>query len=69
MFNNKVVVRAGWGMYYDRGELYAYLSPGVTQNITTGGPFGINAQQPFVNTQFCPSKRSLHIHAPESLWH
>jgi hypothetical protein len=55
MFNSKVVVRAGWGMYYDRGELYAYLSPGLTQNITNGGPFGINQQQPFVNTQFCPT--------------
>jgi hypothetical protein len=53
MFNNKVVVRAGWGMYYDRGELFAYLSPGVTGNITTGGPFGINAQEPFVNSQSC----------------
>ena len=28
MFNNKIVVRAGWGMYYDRGELFTYLSPG-----------------------------------------
>jgi hypothetical protein len=55
MFNNKVVVRAGWGMYYDRGELYSYLSPGLTQNITNGGPFGINQQEPFVNTQFCPT--------------
>jgi hypothetical protein len=55
MFNSKLVVRAGWGMYYDRGELFSYLSPGFTQNITTGGPFGINQQQPFVNTQFCPS--------------
>jgi hypothetical protein len=55
MFNSKVVVRAGWGMYYDRGELYAYLSPGLTQNITNGGPFGINQQAPFVNTQFCPT--------------
>jgi hypothetical protein len=55
MFNSKLVVRAGWGMYYDRGELYAYLSPGLTQNITNGGPFGINQQQPFVNTQFCPT--------------
>jgi len=55
MFNSKVVVRAGWGMYYDRGELYSYLSPGLTQNITNGGPFGINQQQPFVNTQFCPT--------------
>jgi hypothetical protein len=53
VFSNKVVVRAGWGMYYDRGELFTYLSPGVTQNITTGGPFGINAQEPFVNTQTC----------------
>jgi hypothetical protein len=50
MFNSKVVVRAGWGMYYDRGELYSYLSPGGSQNITTGGPFGVNASQPFVNT-------------------
>ncbi len=53
MFSNKLVVRAGWGMYYDRGELFSYLSPGVTQNITTGGPFGINAQEPFVNSQNC----------------
>ena len=55
MFNSKLVVRAGWGMYYDRGELYSYLSPGLTQNITNGGPFGINQQNPFVNTQFCPT--------------
>jgi hypothetical protein len=48
-FNNKFVVRAGWGMYYDRGELFSYLSPGTTQNITTGGPFGVNQSQPFVN--------------------
>jgi hypothetical protein len=53
MFNSKVVVRAGWGMYYDRGELYAYLSPGLSQNITGGGPFGVNQQQPFVATQSC----------------
>lgn len=56
MFNSKVVVRAGWGMYYDRGELYSYLSPGLTQNITNGGPFGINQQEPFVSTQFCPTQ-------------
>jgi hypothetical protein len=53
MFNSKIVVRAGWGMYYDRGELYSYLSPGLTQNITGGGPFGVNQQQPFVATQTC----------------
>ena len=55
MFNSKLVVRAGWGMYYDRGELYSYFSPGVAQTISAGGPFGINQQQPFVNTQFCPT--------------
>ena len=40
-------------MYYDRGELYSYLSPAVTQNETTGGPFGINQQEPFVTSQSC----------------
>src|SRR5216683_933458 len=55
MFNSKLVVRAGWGLYYDRGELYSYFSPGVAQSIAPGGPFGINQQQPFVNTQFCPT--------------
>ncbi len=54
-FNNKIVVRAGWGMYYDRGELYSYLSPAVAQSISPGGPFGINQQLPFVGTQFCPT--------------
>jgi hypothetical protein len=53
MFNDKVVVRAGWGIYYDRGELFTYLSPGFTQNIVTGGPFGDNQQQPFVATLSC----------------
>jgi hypothetical protein len=52
-FSNKIVVRAGWGMYYDRGELYSYLSPAVAQSITPGGLFGINQQVPFVATQFC----------------
>jgi hypothetical protein len=52
-FNSKVVVRAGWGMYYDRGELFSYFSPAFTQNIVTGGPFGINQQQPFVANLSC----------------
>ena len=33
MFNDKIVVRAGWGMYYDRGELFTYLSPGFTAGV------------------------------------
>jgi hypothetical protein len=54
-FNNKIVVRAGWGMYYDRGELFTYLSPGVAFGVIPGGPFGVNQAPPFVNSQVCTS--------------
>jgi Carboxypeptidase regulatory-like domain len=53
MFHNKIVVRAGWGMYYDRGELFSYLSPGVAAGVIPGGPFGVNQTPPFVNSQVC----------------
>ena len=53
-FHNKVVVRSGFGMYYDRGELFTYLSPGYAIGTVTGGPFGVNQQLPFVKTQTCP---------------
>ena len=52
-FHGKVVVRAGWGMYYDRGELFTYLSPGVAAGVIAGGPFGVNQAPPFVNSQVC----------------
>jgi hypothetical protein len=55
MFNSNVVVRAGWGMYYDRGELYSYLSLPGAQSLAPGGPFGVNQQEPFVGGQFCPT--------------
>ncbi len=53
MFHSKLVVRAGWGMYYDRGELFTYLSPGVAAGVIPGGPFGVNQAPPFVNSQVC----------------
>jgi len=53
IFHSKVVVRAGWGMYYDRGELFTYLSPGVAAGVIPGGPFGVNQAIPFVNSQVC----------------
>jgi carboxypeptidase family protein len=53
-FDNKLVLRIGSGIYYDRGELFAYLSPGYTAGITTGGPFGVNQTPPAVATQSCP---------------
>jgi hypothetical protein len=54
MFHNKIVVRAGGGMYYDRGELFSYFSPGYAIGTVTGGPFGVNQQLPFVNVTSCP---------------
>jgi hypothetical protein len=53
MFSDKVVVRAGWGMYYDRGELFTYLSPGFASGVIAGGPFGVNQTPPWVNTTAC----------------
>ncbi len=53
MFNDKVVVRSGWGMYYDRGELFTYLSPGFASGVIAGGPFGVNQTPPWVNQQSC----------------
>jgi hypothetical protein len=52
-FNDKVVVRAGSGLYYDRGELYSYLSPGFAEGVINGGPFGVNQTPPYVNAQSC----------------
>jgi hypothetical protein len=53
MFHNKVVVRTGFGMYYDRGELFSYFSPGYAIGTVTGGPFGVNQSLPFVNDSTC----------------
>ncbi len=52
-FNDKVVVRAGTGIYYDRGELYTYLSPGFAEGVINGGPFGVNQTPPYVNATSC----------------
>jgi hypothetical protein len=52
-FNDKLVVRAGTGLYYDRGELFTYLSPGFAEGVINGGPFGVNQTPPYVNAQSC----------------
>ena len=52
-FSGKVVVRAGWGMYYDRGELFTYLSPGFAAGVIAGGPFGVNQSPPYVSATTC----------------
>jgi hypothetical protein len=59
-FHDKIVVRTGAGMYYDRGELFSYFSPGYAAGETTAGPFGVNQAPPFVNTQVCPLSPTLY---------
>jgi hypothetical protein len=61
-FNDKVVVRAGTGLYYDRGELYSYLSPGFAEGVVNGGPFGVNQTPPYVNVSQCSTfQTSLYL--------
>ncbi len=56
--DGKVVIRAGTGLYYDRGELYTYLSPGYAAGEVSGGPFGVSQTPPFVTQQHCPYSAS-----------
>lgn len=58
MFHDKVVLRGGTGMYYDRGELYTYFSPGYAAGEVAGGPFGVSQTPPFVTAQSCPYSAS-----------
>jgi hypothetical protein len=64
MFNNKVVVRVGGGMYYDRGELFSYFSPGYAIGTVTGGPFGVNQSLPFVNSSTCATGSLYDYYLP-----
>jgi hypothetical protein len=64
MFKSKVVVRAGGGIYYDRGELFSYFSPGYAEGTVAGGPFGVNQQLPFVNSSTCATQSLLDGYIP-----
>ena len=56
--DHKVVMRGGFGMYYDRGELYTYMSPGYAAGEVSGGPFGVSQTLPFVTQTHCPYSAS-----------
>jgi len=43
---SKLIVRAGYGIYYDRGELFSYFSPSAGSGFN--GPFGVTLAPPFV---------------------
>ena len=51
-FLKNFVVRAGFGMYYDRGEYFTMLSPSAGSGIS--GPFGVTTEQPFVVPFYAP---------------
>jgi hypothetical protein len=44
-FTKNVVIRAGFGLYADRGEFFTELSPSA--GIGISGPFGVTTEQPF----------------------
>lgn len=45
-FDHKLVARAGFGMYYDRGEYFTEFSPPAGGGVS--GPFGVTVEEPFV---------------------
>jgi hypothetical protein len=45
-FIKNFVVRAGFGIYYDRGEFFSEFSPGAGRGFN--GPFGVTLALPFV---------------------
>jgi hypothetical protein len=47
-FNNRIVINGGAGIYYDRGELFSYLSQPAGGGI--GGPFGVTESAPLVTS-------------------
>ncbi|MBV8842799.1 MAG: carboxypeptidase regulatory-like domain-containing protein [Bryobacterales bacterium] len=57
-FVKNLTMRAGAGIYYDRGEYFSYLSPGSGPN-GTGGPFGITLAAPFVTKVSATSSGTL----------
>ncbi|HEV2178245.1 MAG TPA: TonB-dependent receptor [Terriglobia bacterium] len=52
-----VVVRAGYGLYYDRGEFFTEFSPSAGGGFN--GPFGVTLQPPFVVPFLSPSGATL----------
>ena len=54
--NGKVVVSGGTGLYYDRGELFTYLSQPAGTGI--GGPFGVTESAPLTSYVTASGKKN-----------
>ena len=52
-----VVVRAGYGIFYDRGEYFSELSPSAGAGVN--GPFGVTVAAPFVQKVAATSQGTL----------
>jgi hypothetical protein len=48
----KLTVRTGFGLYYDRGEFFSYLSPSAGGGFN--GPFGVTLEPPFITLIAAP---------------
>ena len=44
-FTKNLTIRSGFGLYFDRGEVFTYFSPGAGRGFS--GPFGVTMQLPF----------------------
>ena len=56
-FVKNVVVRAGFGMYYDRGEYFSEFSQPAGGGVS--GPFGVTMSEPFVVPNFAQPQPPL----------
>ena len=57
---SKITIRTGYGIYYDRGELFSYLSPPAGGSFN--GPFGVTVAPPFA--QPIAAKRGASLSDP-----
>ncbi|HUI74563.1 MAG TPA: TonB-dependent receptor [Candidatus Acidoferrum sp.] len=55
----KLTLRAGYGIYYDRGELFSYFSPSAGAGFN--GPFGVTLAPPFVEPIAAAKNASLSV--------
>jgi hypothetical protein len=58
-FVKHLTIRSGFGLYYDRGELFTYLSPGAGGGYS--GPFGVTDQLPFTVKIAPPAGATLSV--------